>query len=440
MLKAQLAKVKATIADKQKAMQALHQAAHEKGLTLNAEQDTQYEALEKEVEQLEKEAGRIEKLIIGVEKAQENGLTPVNGQTDQEAIDTAKGIKSPKIEVHSNLEKGVGFAKFVKCKMIASIQAKQGNTISVADVAKNLGEPPEVIALIEKATLGTTTDAGFASPLVQTNRLVGEYVELLRANTVLDKLKFRKVPFNVEIPAQATSSMTQWVGEGEAKPLTNPTFADVKVGKHKSAAIVVYTLELLEGSDPAVDVLIRDDLVASSAQFTDAEFLSASAGTTKKPAGLLNGVTPIDSTGLTAEAVATDLRALRAQFLSNNLSLGGAYYLMSEVRASEIADLRDALGNTYFKGMDAGLNQKTLNGIPVIESENVGNVIILVKTSEILMADAGQVDIAYSDQATLIDGSVTHNLWQENKFAIRAERFVSWAKRRPIAASFIQYT
>lgn len=441
MLKAQLAKVKATIADKQKAMQALHQSAHEKGLTLNAEQNTQYEALEKEVNQLEKEAGRIEKLIAYVEKATPT-LTPVAGENGAQAKATAEGKKeTPRIQVESNLPKGVGFAKFVKCKMIASIQAKQGNTISVADVAKNLGEPPEVIALIEKAaTLGTTTDSGFASPLVQTNRLVGEYVELLRANTVLDKLNFRKVPFNVEIPAQATGAMTQWVGEGEAKPLTNPTFADVTVGKHKSAAIVVYTLELLEGSDPAVDVLIRDDLVASSAQFTDAEFLGASAGTAKKPAGLLNGVTPIDSTGSTAEAVATDLRALRAQFLSNNLSLGGAYYLMSEVRASEIADLRDALGNTYFKGMDAGLNQKTLNGIPVIESENVGNVIILVKTSEILMADAGQVDIAYSDQATLIDGSVTHNLWQENKFAIRAERFVSWAKRRPIAASFIQYT
>ena len=113
---------------------------------------------------------------------------------------------------------------------------------------------------------------------------------------------------------------------------------------------------------------------------------------------------------------------------------------MSEVKAAELADMRDALGNTYFKGMEAGLNQKTLGGIPVIESETVGDVIILVKTSEILMADGGQVEIAYSDQATLVDGTTVHNLWQENKFAIRAERFVSWAKRRPIAASFIQYT
>lgn len=412
------------------------------GQTPDEATEASIQAVEKEIEAIEKNIARVRKQIVDAEEAAKTA-TPVNGQNEAEAAASAAGNQAPTtpvIEVHSNLEKGVGFAKFVKCKMIASIQAKQGNYISPIDVAKSLGEPPEVIALIEKATLGTTTDAGFASPLVQANRLVGEYIEMLRANTVLDKLQFRKVPFNVEIPAQATSAMTAWVGEGEAKPLTNPTFADVKLGKHKVAAIVVYTLELLEGSDPAVDNLIRDDLVASSTQFTDAEFLSASAGTAKKPAGLLHGVTPITSTGATAEALATDLRALRAQFLSNNLSLGGAYYLMSEVKASEIADMRDALGNTYFKGMDAGLNQKTLNGIPVIESENVGDVIILVKTSEILMADSGQVDIAYSDQATLIDGSVTHNLWQDNKFAIRAERFVTWGKRRPIAASFIQYT
>lgn len=433
------------LAAKNTELQGLMTKSLDAGQTPDEDTEKSIQVIEADIAAIEKNIARVKKQIAAAEQAAKTA-TPVAGQSEDDAKKSAAGEldpegKQPKIEVHSNLEKGVGFAKFVKCKMIASIQAKQGNTITVADVAKNLGEPPEVIALIEKAaTLGTTTDSGFASPLVQTNRLVGEYIELLRANTVLDKLNFRKVPFNVEIPAQATGAMTSWVGEGEAKPLTNPTFTDVTVGKHKSAAIVVYTLELLEGSDPAVDVLIRDDLVASSAQFTDAEFLSASAGTAKKPAGLLNGVTPITSTGTTAEAVATDLRALRAQFLGNNLSLGGAYYLMSEVRASEIADLRDALGNTYFKGMDAGLNQKTLNGIPVIESENVGNVIILVKTSEILMADAGQVDIAYSDQATLIDGSVTHNLWQENKFAIRAERFVSWAKRRPIAASFIQYT
>lgn len=45
-----------------------------------------------------------------------------------------------------------------------------------------------------------------------------------------------------------------------------------------------------------------------------------------------------------------------------------------------------------------------------------------------------------SDQATLVDGATTHNLWQENKFAVRVEKFITWAKRRPIASAVLDYT
>ena len=70
----------------------------------------------------------------------------------------------------------------------------------------------------------------------------------------------------------------------------------------------------------------------------------------------------------------------------------------------------------------------------------MGDRIELIKVSEILVAQDGGVDVAYSDQATLVDGATTHNLWQENKFAIRVEKFITWAKRRPIAAAWIDYS
>ena len=421
-------------AEKNLAIQKALEKSAESGATPDEETEKEIEQYEADIAAIEKNIVRTEKQIAQIEAAKKS-LTPVDGSTPEGA---KKSVQGGGIVVQSNLPKGVGFAKFVKAKMISSVEAKNGNFITPVQVAKNLGESDEVISLLQKA-VGTTTDSGFAAPLVHTDRLVGEYIELLRANTVLDKLKFRQVPFNIEIPAQASGSMTNWVGEGEPAGITNPQFSDVKLGRHKTSAIVVYTLELLQRSDPSVDILIRDDLIESSSQFTDKEFLGNQAGTDKKPAGLLNGVSPITSSGETAENIDNDLDALTTQFIENNLSLSGAYYLMSEVRASRMSKKRDALGRKYFEGMDAGLNQKTLNGLPVIESENVGNVIILVKPSEILMADDGAVDVAYSDQATLIDGTVTHNLWQENKFAIRAGRFVSWAKRRPIAASFIQY-
>ena len=440
MLKAQLAKVKATIAEKQKAMEALHKAAHEKGLTLNAEQNTQYDSLEKEVEQLEKEAQRIEKLIAATEKAAKTA-TPVDGQTEAQAKATAEGKKEvPRIQVESNLPKGIGFAQYARAKLAAALEAKKGHYIAPVDMAKQLGFGDEVQDLVTKATLGTTTDASFAASLVTENRLVGEFVDMLRAATVFDQLTgFRNVPFNSKIPSQSTGGTAAWVGEGEAKPLTNPTYGEVEIKEHKLAAITVYTQELMRRSDPAVDVLVRDDLIEASKTLIDNTFLDAVAASTTRPAGVLNGVVATPNTGTTAAAYEADLLALINTFVAANLSLDGSYFVMSETRAAQISLLRDALGNTYFQGM-ALRGTRTLMGIPVITSQTVGDKIILVKTSEILLAQDGGVDVSYSDQATLVDGGTTHHLWQENKFAVRVEKFITWAKRRPIAAAFLDYT
>ena len=443
MLKAQLVKVKATIADKQKAMEALHKAAHEKGLTLNKEQNDQYAALEKEVEQLEIEEKRLEKLIAASEKAVTT-TTPVAGQTPEEAEKSAKGDPdpanpTPKIEIVS-LAKGIGFAQFARAKLCSQLAAKNGNFVSPVDMAKQMGFSDEVQDLVTKATLGTTTDAGFASALVTENRLVGEFVEMLRNATIFDKLKgFRAVPFNSKIPNQLTGGTASWVGEGAKKPLTNPTFDEVEIKEHKLAAITVYTQELMRRSDPAVDVLVRDDLIAASAALIDSTFIDAAAASSSRPAGILNAVTVTANTGTTAANYEADLLSLITTFVNANLSLDGAYFIMSETRAAQISLLRDALGNSYFSGM-ALRGERSLLGVPVITSQTAGNKIILVKTSEILLAQDGGVDVSYSDQATLVDGGTTHNLWQENKFAVRVEKFITWAKRRPIAAAFLDYT
>ena len=249
----------------------------------------------------------------------------------------------------------------------------------------------------------------------------------------------RSVPFNTTIPSKTKRGKAAWVGQGKKKPMTNPEFADVKIAQHKLAAITAYNVELIRRSDPAVDVLVRDDLIEASQILIDETFVGSQAQTDEVPAGMLNGVAPIDATGITAAAYDNDLQLLEDKFLEANLSLDGSYYLMSETRASRMGRLRDALGNYYFEGMQ-GVN-KELNGRPVVTSQTVGDVIQLIKTSEILLAQDGGVDVSYSDQATLenTDGTII-NLWQENKFAVRVEKFITWAKRRPIAAAWIDYS
>ncbi|WP_180110770.1 phage major capsid protein [Acinetobacter sp. YH12098] len=409
------------------------------GQTPDDATEASIQTIEKEIEAIEKNIARVRKQIEETEKAAKSA-TATKGESEQEAKDTAEGKKEvPRIQVESNLPKGVGFAQYARAKLCSQLAAKNGNFISPVDMAKQMGFGGEVQDLVTKATLGTTTDVGFASALVQENRLVGEFVDMLRAATVFDQLTgFRNVPFNSKIPSQLTGGTAAWVGEGAAKPLTNPTYGEVEIKEHKLAAITVYTQELMRRSDPAVDVLVRDDLIEASKTLIDNTFLDAVAASTTRPAGVLNGVVATPNTGTTAAAYEADLLALINSFVTANLSLDGSYFLMSETRAAQISLLRDALGNSYFTGM-ALRGTRTLMGIPVITSQAVGDKIILVKTSEILLAQDGGVDVSYSDQATLVDGGTTHHLWQENKFAVRVEKFITWAKRRPIAAAFLNY-
>lgn len=431
------------LAQKNAEKQGIVTKALDAGQTPNEEEEQKIAAIDAEIATIQKNIDRVKDMIKQGEAAASTA-TPVAGENPDQAQKSAKGDpdpkSDPKIIVKSNLPKGVGFAQYAQAKLISQLNAKEGRFESPLEVAKQMGFGEEVQELITKATLGTTTNSGFAATLVHENHLVGEFVELLRQATVFDQLQgFRAVPFRSKIPSQVTGGAASWVGEGAAKPLTNPTFGEVEIGEHKLAAITVYTQELMRRSDPSVSVLVRDDLIAASAILVDSTFLDAAAASATRPAGVLNGVTMTPNTGVTASAYETDLLALINTFVTNNLSLDGAYFLMSETRAAQIALLRDALGNSYFNGM-ALRGSRTLLGIPVITSQALGNKIILVKTSEILLAQDGGVDVSYSDQATLVDGGTTHHLWQENKFAVRVEKFITWAKRRPVAAAFLDYT
>ncbi|WP_180114954.1 phage major capsid protein [Acinetobacter sp. YH12063] len=438
-MKEYLAKLLKALSEKNQAMQTALSKASAEGTTPDESTEAEIQAIEKDIAALNVNIERTKKQIAAADEAAKTA-TPVAGETSEQAKDTAEGKKEvPRIQVESNLPKGIGFAQYARAKLCSQLAAKNGNFISPVDMAKQMGFGGEVQDLVTKATLGTTTDVGFASALVQENRLVGEFVDMLRAATVFDQLTgFRNVPFNSKIPSQLTGGTAAWVGEGAAKPLTNPTYGEVEIKEHKLAAITVYTQELMRRSDPAVDVLVRDDLIEASKTLIDNTFLDTVAASTTRPAGVLNGVVATPNTGTTAAAYEADLLALINSFVTANLSLDGSYFLMSETRAAQISLLRDALGNSYFTGM-ALRGTRTLMGIPVITSQAVGDKIILVKTSEILLAQDGGVDVSYSDQATLVDGGTTHHLWQENKFAVRVEKFITWAKRRPIAAAFLNY-
>lgn len=416
----QLAKVQATKSLKQNEIKELLALSIGADETPNDEVEDKIKSLEGDVATLEKNHSRISKLI--------NDEAQV---TDK--LEPVKTEKQMSVKVETNLDKGIGYAKYAKSLLTSQLMARQGNYVSPLDIAKSRNEPEQVIDFMK--AIATTTSAGY-SPLVEPLTLQNEFVELLRANTVFDKLSpnMRNVPFNVRIPTQTEGGSAQWVGEAAKKPTTNQAFGTMELKRHKMAGITVISEELLLDSNPSVDQYIRNDLVAALAKLTDETFLDDVAGTAVRPSGMLNGVTAVTATSKDVAGYTADIQALKEQFIGANLSLSGTYFIMSEVQASQIAGLRDMYGNSYFKGMDSA--NPVLEGIPVYTTQYAGTKIILVRPSDLLLADEGGIRIDQSLEAT-VDGV---NLWENNLMGIRVERHLTFAKRRPTAVSFIEYS
>lgn len=435
----QIATLKSNIKSKQDQIIEKSGGAISKGVTPDEATEAEIKGLEAEIEVLK---GNLERLE-GLEKSQAawaGGTTPVAGQTANQGLKSTQGI----VHTEPVLAKGMGVALLVRAKLTSQQMMKNHSEfVSASDLLKSWNVPQHIVD-VAKAVPGATNSADYQS-LVTMQNLTSEFVDILRPQTIIGKMKgFRKVPFNISIPTKTSGSIVNWVGETKAKPVTGLKFGQVKLGFAKIAGIIPFSDELGRFSDPNIDQMVFDDLSDSIIEFMDGQFIDpAKAEAADSPASVVNGAPKIVATGVTADAIRKDLRTLRGELIKANVSLTGCYYVMSETMASFMSDLIDALGNPIYRGMDAPTGEKTLKGLPVVESEQAGKIIALIKPSEILLADDGGVDLAISTEATLEynDGTsdVSLGLFQNNMVAVRAERYVNW-KKRNLAAAYIDYT
>ena len=403
------------------------------GQTLDEAQRAEFDELEADIAQIDEHVKRLRTL----EKAQMETLRPAAGDTEEKAAESRSGIIHARPKV--NLEKGTGFARYAMA--LAAGRGSVSDALKYVEARQKwMDETPEVAQFI-KADPGTTTDATWAAPLVQPTNLASEFIELLRPATILGRIDgIRRVPFNVRIPVQTGGSTVNWVGEAAPKPVSELAFDAITLGMNKVAGIVVLTDELVRSSSPAAEQVVRNDLVAQIARFVDAQFIDpAVAAGANNPASITNGVTPVAASGTDAESLYWDLNSALAKFDDTDLGSGGITIIMRSGTARGISSLRNALGQFEFNGLSVGGG--VLNGLQVITSNSVpAGVIILVKGDEILLADDGQTLLDASRDATLdLNGGTTpnFNLFQRNAIGIRAERFMTWRKRRADAVSVI---
>lgn len=406
------------------------------GRTLDAAESEEFDTLTDEIKATEVHIKRLEaKQAEDVSKAKP--VEDVSGMRDRHAGITVKAT--------NKVEKGTAFTRYV----IAQCRAK-GNLMQAAEIAKQWTDTPEVEQVLKAAVAaGTTTDATWAAPLVPYQNMTSDFISLLRPATLVGRMNLRNVPFNVRIPGQTQGSTVAWVGETAPKPVSALGFEDITLRFNKLAGIVVISDELARLSTPSAEGIIRGDLVAQIAQFTDDSFINPAyaAVSDVRPASVTNGAPNIPASGTDADALRTDVRALYAQFIQANMSTAGAIWVMTSTQAMAIGMMLNPLGQPEFPGI--GAEGGTLLGLPVLVSEVVpsdsnGSIIVLLKQSEILLADEGGVTIDVSREASLQMDSAPAtgaqqlvSLFQNNLLAIRAERMITWRKRRAQAVAYI---
>lgn len=435
----QIKSFQAALEQKSARQTELMEKAGEEGRSLDATESEEFDTLTDEITATETHIKRLEtmeKQAIATAKP----VSDVSGMRERSSIT---------VKATNPVAKGTAFTRYV----IAQCRAK-GNLMQAAEIAKQWTDTPEVEQVLKAAVAaGTTTDATWAAPLVPYQQMSNDFIELLRPATLVGRMTgLRNVPFNVRIPGQTQGSTVAWVGETAPKPVSALGFEDITLRFNKLAGIVVISDELARLSTPSAEGIIRGDLVAQIAQFTDDSFINPAyaAVTDVRPASVTNGVTPIPASGTDADALRTDVRALYSTFIAANLSTAGAAWVMTSTQAMAIGMMQNPLGQAEFPGL--GAEGGTFMGLPVLVSEVVpsdssGSIIVLVKQSEILLADEGGVTVDVSREASLQMNSTPDNpatastvmtsLWQNNLLGIRAERMITWRKRRPQAVAYI---
>lgn len=451
----QLDQAKAKLAELQGKMTTMMTKAAEAGTTLDAAEAEEYDGHASDASRVEAHIKRLESLVNSLPAA----AKAVDGSSTAAASASRAGNGAAPVQVKNTqkLEKGIKFARYALC-----IAKAHGNTMQAQAIAASQYPDDEEVNLRLKAAVeaGTTLDSTYAAPLVRAENFEGDFVEFLRPQTIIGKFgtdgipALRRIPFNVRIAGQTSGGQGYWVGEGAPKPLTAFDFNAVELRWAKVANIAVLTEELIRFSNPSAEMLVRQALADALIARLDIDFIdpAKAAVANVSPASITNGVTPIVSSGTDAEAVRTDLKALWAGYIANNINPTGAVYIMSATTALALSLMQNPLGQSEFPGLT--MRGGTLLGVPVIVSEYVagdssGAMVILANASDIYLADDGGVAIDASREASLqmLDNPTNNSatatatsmvsMFQTNSVALRAERYINWQKRRTQAVAYL---
>ncbi|MEE4209346.1 MAG: phage major capsid protein [Parvularcula sp.] len=317
-------------------------------------------------------------------------------------------------------------------------------------LAKMYGDDESTGMVVKAAVAGaTTTTSGWAAELV--NEAMTDFLESLRPMSVYPalaaagggRLAFGPNQGSIKVPSRASTPSIggSFVGEGAPIPVRRLGLTSITLSPKKMGVISVFSREIARYSTPAIEALIRQEIQNDTAVTLDSILLDASAASAVRPAGLLNGVTPLTATvGGGYGSILGDLRNLRAPFTAAN----AAANLMLLMNPEQEESLNLTPGADGSLGWTSGIISRyrvaSSTAIPI-------RTVIMVKADDFVSATGDTPEFETSNDATIhmedtapaqigtagtpnVVAAPVQSMFQTAQTSIRMLMDVSWAMRR----------
>lgn len=280
-----------------------------------------------------------------------------------------------------------------------------------SEVQRSMGS----MSLQRTQSVGDPTLGGF---IVSQDYRGDLFVEALRAQSVAMMAGARAMPGlqgNVTIPVQTGSASFGWIAEGVDGTASNLTFSAINMAPRTVAGAVPMTRRLLMQSSPAIEQLVRQDLVTGAALALDDAILEGN-GHSGVPLGISNHPAINTSTITSAGNPDWDEMVTFESEVAADNALGGRLGFITTPAVRGVL-------KTKSKDTGSGLfvmEGNEVNGYPLMVSTQLTtHAILFGDWSQIMVGFWGVLDIKADESTLAASGGLVLRAFQDVDVAIR---------------------
>jgi len=369
-----LAAIREQRSQKVAAMRTMLNLAETEKRSLNANEQSQFDALKTEIQSLEQSEARAQFL----------------DDAERRSLGVAVDKSAASLESRVNVLDAIA-AQIENRSVVGALAEFQAEAKRNGITARNGGILVPTSIFEKRATM-TTTGAAAVAP---DDYMASQFIGLLRNSLIVRQLGARVLTGlrgDTVLPKATGSATAYWVNEGDALTESSTTYSSIKLEPKHVGALTAFSRQLALQANPSIEQLLRDDIAAVVGAAVDKALLHGTA-LAKQPVGILSvsGIQTASLATLTWAAIVGMLEKLGLENITPNAVLTHA-----KAATKLQTTLKDSVaGGEYLMqgGRVAGLNAYVTNQLEVKTGTPDKGRVLVGDFSQLVIGEWGATEL-----------------------------------------------